>query len=156
MWEPRRLTTLRAFTACYRDSFTFFFAISIRCGAFKNSYFFPDMELLTSGNFPWMCSASLLRSHITYVMITGGGIPSKQLFSACTRQCFTVRETHLRSLLLVYTQWNFDIVWESSPTDIRQIVLTTMLFSCSLMALSSQMINNETCKHPSGPRFRPR
>jgi hypothetical protein len=23
MWEPRRLTNLRAFTACYRDSFTF-------------------------------------------------------------------------------------------------------------------------------------
>jgi hypothetical protein len=23
MWEPRRLTTLRASTACYRDSFTF-------------------------------------------------------------------------------------------------------------------------------------
>jgi hypothetical protein len=23
MWEPRRLTTLWAFTACYRDSFTF-------------------------------------------------------------------------------------------------------------------------------------
>jgi hypothetical protein len=25
MWEPRRLTTLWAFTASYRDSFTFFF-----------------------------------------------------------------------------------------------------------------------------------
>jgi hypothetical protein len=24
MWEPRRLTTLLAFMACYRDSFTFF------------------------------------------------------------------------------------------------------------------------------------
>jgi hypothetical protein len=24
MWEPRRLTTLWAFTACYRDNFTFF------------------------------------------------------------------------------------------------------------------------------------
>jgi hypothetical protein len=24
MWEPRRLTTLWAFMACYRDSFTFF------------------------------------------------------------------------------------------------------------------------------------
>jgi hypothetical protein len=24
MWEPRRLRTLWAFTACYRDSFTFF------------------------------------------------------------------------------------------------------------------------------------
>jgi hypothetical protein len=23
MWEPRHLTTLRAFTACYRDSFTY-------------------------------------------------------------------------------------------------------------------------------------
>jgi hypothetical protein len=25
MWEPRRLTTLWASMACYRDSFTFFF-----------------------------------------------------------------------------------------------------------------------------------
>jgi hypothetical protein len=24
MWEPRRLTTLWAFTACYRESFTFY------------------------------------------------------------------------------------------------------------------------------------
>jgi hypothetical protein len=24
IWEPRRLTTLCAFTACYRDSFTFY------------------------------------------------------------------------------------------------------------------------------------
>jgi hypothetical protein len=27
MWEPRRLTTLWAFTACYRDSFAFFNSI---------------------------------------------------------------------------------------------------------------------------------
>jgi hypothetical protein len=25
MWQPRRLTTLWAFMACYRDSFTFYF-----------------------------------------------------------------------------------------------------------------------------------
>jgi hypothetical protein len=25
MWEPRRLTTLWTFTACYKDSFTFIF-----------------------------------------------------------------------------------------------------------------------------------
>jgi hypothetical protein len=25
MWEPRRLTTLWAYTACYRDNFTFTF-----------------------------------------------------------------------------------------------------------------------------------
>jgi hypothetical protein len=29
MWEPRRLTTLWAFTACYRDSFTFTFTLHI-------------------------------------------------------------------------------------------------------------------------------
>jgi hypothetical protein len=27
MWEPRPLTTLWAFTACYRDSFTFYFTL---------------------------------------------------------------------------------------------------------------------------------
>jgi hypothetical protein len=27
MWEPRPITTLRAFTACYRDSFTFYLYI---------------------------------------------------------------------------------------------------------------------------------
>jgi hypothetical protein len=25
MWKPRRLTTLWAFTACYRDNFTFYY-----------------------------------------------------------------------------------------------------------------------------------
>jgi hypothetical protein len=25
MWDPQRLTTLWAFTACYRDSFTYFY-----------------------------------------------------------------------------------------------------------------------------------
>jgi hypothetical protein len=29
MWEPRRLTTLWASTACYRDSFTFFTYVNI-------------------------------------------------------------------------------------------------------------------------------
>jgi hypothetical protein len=28
MWEPRRLTTLSAFTACYRDSFTFTYILA--------------------------------------------------------------------------------------------------------------------------------
>jgi hypothetical protein len=27
MWQPQRLTTLWAFTACYRDSFTFFYCV---------------------------------------------------------------------------------------------------------------------------------
>jgi hypothetical protein len=31
MWDPRRLTTLWASTACYRDSFTFFFLSLTTC-----------------------------------------------------------------------------------------------------------------------------
>jgi hypothetical protein len=31
MWEPRRLTTLRASTACYRDSFNFTFTFFNLC-----------------------------------------------------------------------------------------------------------------------------
>jgi hypothetical protein len=30
MWEPRRLTTLWAYTACYRDSFTIIFVFNSR------------------------------------------------------------------------------------------------------------------------------
>jgi hypothetical protein len=39
MWEPRRLTTLWASTACYRDSFTFFFYIFYvhSCGKYIQS-----------------------------------------------------------------------------------------------------------------------
>jgi hypothetical protein len=35
MWEPQRLTTLRAFMACYRDSFTFM----MRQGHLKNAIY---------------------------------------------------------------------------------------------------------------------
>jgi hypothetical protein len=41
MWEPRRLTNLWAFTACYRDSFTFFY-------------------LFTALNFPRYCDSGVL------------------------------------------------------------------------------------------------
>jgi hypothetical protein len=34
MWEPRRLTTLWAFTACYMDSFTFFFLLVLKSAVF--------------------------------------------------------------------------------------------------------------------------
>jgi hypothetical protein len=40
MWEPRRLTTLWAFTACYSDSFTFYLTVSryLKCSPIKVSY----------------------------------------------------------------------------------------------------------------------
>jgi hypothetical protein len=42
MWEPRRLTTLWASTACYRDSFTFFLPHFIK----QNPHLLPSREFV--------------------------------------------------------------------------------------------------------------
>jgi hypothetical protein len=44
MWEPRRLTTLWAITACYKESLTFFLPFYIFTGCFLKIYF--NMTLL--------------------------------------------------------------------------------------------------------------
>jgi hypothetical protein len=49
MWEPRRLTTLWAFTACYRDSFTLPYPINTSC-----SYFSPHRYRLTDWLIDWL------------------------------------------------------------------------------------------------------
>jgi hypothetical protein len=49
LWEPRRLTTLWAFTACYRDSFTIFiFKLKIKL-ATKGRHHFYQLEMNLSG-----------------------------------------------------------------------------------------------------------
>jgi hypothetical protein len=50
MWEPRRLITLWAFTACYRDSFSFYLYSGkvIRLTSFNLQYF-SSARLLTRG-----------------------------------------------------------------------------------------------------------
>jgi hypothetical protein len=52
MWEPRRLTTLWAFTACYRDSFIF------RCCCYYYYYFFCRTRNLCSRILTLMCSVN--------------------------------------------------------------------------------------------------
>jgi hypothetical protein len=46
MWEPRRLTTLWAFMACYMDSFTFFLSIRLQIGLKEISVNPPHYALL--------------------------------------------------------------------------------------------------------------
>jgi hypothetical protein len=45
MWEPRRLTTLWAFTVCYRDSFIVYLSISI-CQVFSLSRKFHTRKIV--------------------------------------------------------------------------------------------------------------
>jgi hypothetical protein len=48
MWEPRRLTTLSTFTACYKCSFAFFY--------FTHSFFLRTRQILVlegEGEYGW-------------------------------------------------------------------------------------------------------
>jgi hypothetical protein len=47
MWEPRRLTTLRAFTACYRDSFTLPFLPPYKCNYTYHIFVFKYLYVLS-------------------------------------------------------------------------------------------------------------
>jgi hypothetical protein len=55
MWEPRRLTTPWATTACYRGSFTFYS---------KRGTFSDDMNLLVYRTFYWIWNMIYLRNII--------------------------------------------------------------------------------------------
>jgi hypothetical protein len=65
MWDPQRLTTLWAFTACYRDSFTFFFTLRYGLESRQEQGFSPLHSVQTdSGAHP-----------TSYPMSTGGSFP---------------------------------------------------------------------------------
>jgi hypothetical protein len=53
MWEHRRLTTLWAFTACYRDSFTFYL--------FKLGTYCKDLPTVFTEFFFWFCFTYCIR-----------------------------------------------------------------------------------------------
>jgi hypothetical protein len=57
MWEPQRLTTLLVFTACYRDSFTFYLTMfllqsSVECVhitlLYESVWFYNDLPISES------------------------------------------------------------------------------------------------------------
>jgi hypothetical protein len=95
MWEPRRLTTLWAFTACYRDSFTFFFPLLLFLMVHKRMQtvmiverdnwreYDVDGRLMTrlcdSGYEPFIIARNRCGSYKRYYLITkrsiSGGIP---------------------------------------------------------------------------------
>jgi hypothetical protein len=47
MWEPRRLTNRWASTACYRDSFTFYFSLSMGTHLQSSEHYFLDGRKVT-------------------------------------------------------------------------------------------------------------
>jgi hypothetical protein len=62
MWEPRRLTTLWAFMACYRDSFAFFYLL--RCAAIYSRWSLPTFRRNLILPLEWSQQISLKRINI--------------------------------------------------------------------------------------------
>jgi hypothetical protein len=56
MWEPRRLITLWAFTACYRDSFTFFTVAEFHTTNHTKSSQSTFTSLYSSPQWLFLCS----------------------------------------------------------------------------------------------------
>jgi hypothetical protein len=52
-WEPRRLTTPRAFTACYSDSFTFFLLTCIPCSLWMSQIVINMRQMLRNYSSFW-------------------------------------------------------------------------------------------------------
>jgi hypothetical protein len=64
MWEPRHLTTLWAFAACYKDSFTFFTFTNVRLERVNLLSMFPS-EVTDTNSYNWRQSemtSSILQS----------------------------------------------------------------------------------------------
>jgi hypothetical protein len=81
MWEPRRLTTLTAFTACYRDSFAFSYVHILSNSSFtrhpSSEEELTSMESVTLlRHCPIMWSSSLL-----YVMMSFGSNDTSSSYS---------------------------------------------------------------------------
>jgi hypothetical protein len=84
MWEPRRLTTLWAFTACYRDSFTFFLS---KEGFVAQSKYYLNVFL-----------DRLLKTRRNFILNTWHHLPNTNLhliYQLCEITGFTLRSSVL-------------------------------------------------------------
>jgi hypothetical protein len=123
MWEPRRLTTLWAFTACYRDSFTLFLPFSNMCStqADNNSRKF---RLRFGCQFPW-CALAL--------SILSQSIPGK----ASEKQCHRVMYGYV-------SHSEFHHTGDHQAYSFRNLI--TEINSASRRSPSKLCCNRMTCK----------
>jgi hypothetical protein len=130
MWEPRRLTTLWAFTVCYRDSFTVLTSCSrVACEKMIAAYpvmkfpFFCGTQYFPTV-FRRMCHWNPILSHMNLVQIL---IPSSLRFililsvylylglSFSSHQVYQLKWVRFSSLSLCYMSRASNPTWFDKP-----------------------------------------
>jgi hypothetical protein len=84
MWEPRRLTTLWAFTACYRDSFTFFALssnISLSLPSRVSPSSFYDFSVSYTYHLPMRTTYLIHLAFLDFMNYVNYGAPQHVIFS---------------------------------------------------------------------------
>jgi hypothetical protein len=137
MWKPRRLTTLRAFMACYRDSFTFTLCNTPNCYHMNNHVNFTDeLWKLTQGwhkiFFSFLCYVNwhmtkkisvCEHKHKTLTMIsfTAGNISS----ALCSRILSIPVARECRIFHNLKTFLSHDVLWVANGFSIRRCILVS-------------------------------
>jgi hypothetical protein len=110
MWEPRPLTTLWAFTACYRDSFTFylFYLTSCKDNTVRTTNISSIKKLHSSGK---MCKYYIISLLIQSTLFFNG-----------PRSCATILFLWVHNLtscfkLYIYSSWRE--IWDSHDDEYK-------------------------------------
>jgi hypothetical protein len=108
MWEPRRLTTLWASTACYRDSFTFFFARENFTSFFFTRYNFtfylylqPKIKDANCHNSLWLSKSRALNPNVNDDGIFSN-TRNKYLYYSVETSCVPVSHLHSQTTVLCH------------------------------------------------------
>jgi hypothetical protein len=107
MWEPGRLTTLWAFTACYRDSFIFITYSKIIVLRRSTAMIRPLLSTVPPPHIPPL-PPLLLHSASSLTWSLDHSFLNHSLFSKCRAQVYIAVKISLRSLvLLCYSGWYY-------------------------------------------------
>jgi hypothetical protein len=125
MWEPRHITSLWAFMACYRASFTFPFFFLAREGAMLG-LFLPPSGALT---MTWRCFTDW-RRHLSNLTATMSAVCWRFALERIKQQ--TGRSKNIAELCrsLIATIGRTYVCWTSSTEQHGGMYIVTCLFSC--------------------------
>jgi hypothetical protein len=125
MWEPRRLTTLWAFTACYRDSFTLYLSIIASSSDVVIRYIIIGKLLDSVLSIWWNPKSVYGRSCETHRTFLLSGCPFKDVLNKIISNPFAT--TYLcqpinRQLCIDIKMWHWTILTLRSATviEVRQ------------------------------------
>jgi hypothetical protein len=136
MWEPRPLTPLRAFTTCYRDSFTFFYLVYlVPKDKLRVKLLFTNEQIQNEGSFT-LCFNIYLKSREGFELPrnhTHVCTSSVRVKCSYKYMCFLINPSsqvgYIFLLLIIWSFWlHGEIHFSSTPGNWESVVLICSSF----------------------------